>query len=70
MEDKSSTHIRLINFTHWSGAAAVLGGVLLILANLIFVRTHGTQSEAQFGTLFGLKAAQYSKVFQPTIWQG
>jgi hypothetical protein len=68
MNNTPSVKVRLSTYIRWSGAVAMLGGVLFILASAAFAFTHGTQSQAQFGTLFGLTRAQYAKVFQPTIW--
>ncbi len=68
MNNAPSVKVRLSTYTRWCGAAAILGGVLLILRSATFAFTHGTQSQAQFDTLFGLSGAQYAKIFQPTIW--
>jgi len=64
----SNTPNIVVTHTRWCGAAAMLGGMLLVLATAIFAVTHGTQSAAQSDTLFGLKSAQYAKIFKPTIW--
>ncbi len=68
MDNAASSSNRGLFYVRWAGATAILGAVLLILATVIFVLTHGTQSEAQHGTLFSLRSAQYAKVFQPIIW--
>jgi hypothetical protein len=68
MNNTVSAKVKLSTYVRWCGVAAILGGVLLILATVIFVFTHGTQSEAQHGTLFGFRSAQYAKFFQPPIW--
>lgn len=67
MDNAASSH-RGLFYVRWAGAAAILEAVLLILATVIFVLTHGTQSEAQHGTLFGLRSAQYARIFQPILW--
>lgn len=63
-----SVKVRLSTYARWSGVAAILGGVFLILRSATFAFTHGTQTQAQFNTLFGLNGAQYAKIFQPIIW--
>src|SRR5262245_27554313 len=68
MNNTSAVELKFSTYIRWCGLAAILGGVLLILAVAIFAFTHGTQSQAQNGTLFGFKSAQFAKVFQPTIW--
>lgn len=62
IEVKSSPYIR------WCGAAVVLGGVLLVLATIIYAFTHGTQSQAEFRTLFGLNSTQHARIYQPITW--
>jgi hypothetical protein len=68
MDNTANSNNKLLYYARWGGAAAIQGGVLLILATVIFVLTHGTQSEAQNGTLFGLRSVWYARIFQPAIW--